>query len=312
MEESPNKTLSPDSRKVSALASPLQRDELDAQIRGFFRNILPVERLGHVCHSHQEFSERLRQAQQQNNDVDVQPANTGASPQITNKVFTLVVVTEAADQGRQQRILLGHKQRGFGTGLFNGFGGKLEANESLLEGAQRELLEETGIDVPLEDLISVGTLHFTFDDAVDYEMEVHVFRLLVSTNKNSQKTTFENETTYKRSSQSRAASVVSLRHDIVAPSANDEGNCDDVEIIPQWIEDWRDIPLHDMFADDSVWLTRLLFWMQQQSDERQLLSRAGFVLNGWFHFCAGGAEMNTLKQYFIDVQTAEVQGKTQS
>jgi hypothetical protein len=32
--------------------------------------------------------------------------------------------------------------------------------------------------------------------------------------------------------------------------------CD--EIIPQWFDDYSDIPLHNMFADDSIWLTRLL------------------------------------------------------
>ena len=62
-----------------------------------------------------------------------------------DKLYTLVLVTEPA----RQRILLGKKQRGFGKRMYNSFGGKMEAGETEEESARRELLEETGIDVPL-------------------------------------------------------------------------------------------------------------------------------------------------------------------
>ncbi len=45
----------------------------------------------------------------------------------------------------KKEILLGMKKRGFGKGKWNGFGGKVSQNESVLEGAQRELQEEAGI-----------------------------------------------------------------------------------------------------------------------------------------------------------------------
>lgn len=50
---------------------------------------------------------------------------------VANKVCTLVLIRE------QARVLLGMKKRGFGQGLWNGFGGKVERGESILNGAMR-------------------------------------------------------------------------------------------------------------------------------------------------------------------------------
>ena len=57
------------------------------------------------------------------------------------KILTLVIVL------REEEILLGFKKRGFGKNLWNGFGGKIEAGESIEEAAQREFFEETGASV---------------------------------------------------------------------------------------------------------------------------------------------------------------------
>ncbi len=70
------------------------------------------------------------------------------------------------------RILLGRKKRGFGVGKWNGFGGKVEAGESLEDAARRELHEEAGIEV--DEMLSVGRLSFTFETD-DPELDVHVF-----------------------------------------------------------------------------------------------------------------------------------------
>lgn len=47
------------------------------------------------------------------------------------KIFSLVFIRKASD------ILLGLKKRGFGKGKWNGFGGKVESGESILQGAMR-------------------------------------------------------------------------------------------------------------------------------------------------------------------------------
>ena len=48
-----------------------------------------------------------------------------------NKLLTLVFVIE------KSRILLGLKKRGFGVGRWNGFGGKVEKQETIEEAAKR-------------------------------------------------------------------------------------------------------------------------------------------------------------------------------
>ncbi|KAG4070235.1 hypothetical protein HA402_003925 [Bradysia odoriphaga] len=60
-----------------------------------------------------------------------------------NKLFTLVFVFD----DDKQRLLLGLKKRGFGLGKYNGFGGKVEENESIDDAALRELNEECGLSV---------------------------------------------------------------------------------------------------------------------------------------------------------------------
>lgn len=58
---------------------------------------------------------------------------------MNSKVMTLVFIT------KEDLVLLGYKTRGFGANLWNGFGGKVENGESLLEGAARELKEECNL-----------------------------------------------------------------------------------------------------------------------------------------------------------------------
>ena len=43
------------------------------------------------------------------------------------------------------KILLGMKKRGFGAGKYNGFGGKVEAGETIAQAAVRETIEECGL-----------------------------------------------------------------------------------------------------------------------------------------------------------------------
>ncbi|OXB67577.1 hypothetical protein ASZ78_004695 [Callipepla squamata] len=82
-------------------------------------------------------------------------------------IFTLVLVVQPP------RVLLGRKKRGFGAGLWNGFGGKVQPGESVEDAARRELLEESGLTV--DTLQKMGEITFEFVGNPEL-MEVHVFR----------------------------------------------------------------------------------------------------------------------------------------
>ncbi len=75
---------------------------------------------------------------------------------------------------KDERLLLGMKKRGFGAGKWNGFGGKLEPDETVEIAAAREIQEEVGID-PLK-LEKMGRLDFEFQDGSP-TLEVHIFKI---------------------------------------------------------------------------------------------------------------------------------------
>lgn len=74
-----------------------------------------------------------------------------------------------------KRILLGMKKRGFGAGRWNGFGGKLEAGESVVEAAKREMLQESGVTI--DEMEQVGKLEFEFEKKPGDIIEVNVFKI---------------------------------------------------------------------------------------------------------------------------------------
>lgn len=72
-------------------------------------------------------------------------------------------------------ILLGFKKVGLGEGKYGGFGGKLEAGETVTMAAVRELQEETGIKVFEKDLQPMGLMTFLFPAKPDWRQVVYVF-----------------------------------------------------------------------------------------------------------------------------------------
>lgn len=67
-------------------------------------------------------------------------------------------------------VLLGHKKRGVGAGNWNAPGGKIDAHESPMEAAIREVREEVGLDV--KELRPGGYLIFDMDEWI---AECYVF-----------------------------------------------------------------------------------------------------------------------------------------
>lgn len=84
------------------------------------------------------------------------------------KLLTLCLVE------KENQILLGMKKRGFGEGHFNGFGGKVEANETIEAATTRELFEEVGLTAL--SLEKIGILEFTFESDPTLELQMHIFK----------------------------------------------------------------------------------------------------------------------------------------
>jgi 8-oxo-dGTP diphosphatase/2-hydroxy-dATP diphosphatase len=84
------------------------------------------------------------------------------------KVLTLAMVVDG------ERVLLGMKKRGFGAGRWNGFGGKLDAGETIEAALIRETEEEAGI-TPIE-YHKIGVIDFSFASEPK-ELEVHIYKV---------------------------------------------------------------------------------------------------------------------------------------
>jgi 8-oxo-dGTP pyrophosphatase MutT (NUDIX family) len=151
-----------------------------------------------------------------------------------------------------ETVLLGLKQRGFGRGKWNGFGGKVEAGENVCQAALRELYEEAGVHIVADGHPSsarctthrhdirrfrwAGCLCFTFEAKSMPRMHVDVF----------------------------SGSICACRE----PRASDE-------MIPQWYA-YSQIPYESMWPDDAIWLPLLL---QQDQELHPRILIAEFIYN---------------------------------
>jgi ADP-ribose pyrophosphatase YjhB (NUDIX family) len=74
---------------------------------------------------------------------------------------------------KENEICLAMKKRGFGEGNWNGYGGKIEEDETIEEAAVREIHEEAEVVVQKEDLEKVAVNEFFFTDGK--HLEVHAY-----------------------------------------------------------------------------------------------------------------------------------------
>ena len=239
-----------------------------------FLHVLPATRLG-VSHPslHSFYHAVYPTLKSKNNNIIVEEIKSSLTelplPK-KKKEYTLIIVTESC----QERILLGMKNRGFGTGFYNSFGGKVDPTDSSVAfAAVRELKEEANICVPLHVMENsfVGKLDFTFEDN-DKQMLVHLFHVDI-----------------KCVSKSDNNADNNISENTVLVDPDDIKPPEDGEITPEWFPCWYDIPLNKMFADDSIWLTKVL----ARSPSRQ-------KLDGWFHFAPGGEEVNSILHHYIE------------
>ena len=83
--------------------------------------------------------------------------------------MTLCLVQEG------DKLLLGMKKRGLGSGRWNGFGGKVHEGETIEEAAKRETFEEAGIEI--KNMERVGNMDFLWEGRKDI-FGVSVFKVL--------------------------------------------------------------------------------------------------------------------------------------
>ncbi len=84
------------------------------------------------------------------------------------KILTLLIIQ------KDNQVLLGMKKRGFGMGKWNGFGGKVEAGETIEEAAKRELFEESGVIANV--IEKMGVLDFSWLGKENDILEVNIFK----------------------------------------------------------------------------------------------------------------------------------------
>ena len=147
------------------------------------------------------------------------PRPSPCADQTKRKKMTIIHVCNVA----KQELLLGHKARGFGSGKWNGFGGKFDpaVDADEVSCACRELEEECGLHTTRDHMLPVGIIFFHYPQDLSLPiLEVHVF----------------------------VVDIVNCSGAVVESE----------EMTPiQWYP-FDGLPLSKMWADDEFWLPKLV------------------------------------------------------
>jgi len=92
----------------------------------------------------------------------------------TPRARTLIFLLRQNSNGEQE-ILLGLKKVRFGAGKVGGIGGKLDAGETILQAAVREMPEESSVLLNTADLNHVAHLDFKFPHRPSWSQTAYVF-----------------------------------------------------------------------------------------------------------------------------------------
>jgi 8-oxo-dGTP diphosphatase len=95
-------------------------------------------------------------------------------PAVERTHTCLCFCTRVGADGRTE-VLLGRKKRGLGAGKLVGLGGHVEAGESAVEAAVREVAEESGLRVDPADLRAAAVVDWRFPARPAWDMWVTAF-----------------------------------------------------------------------------------------------------------------------------------------
>jgi ADP-ribose pyrophosphatase YjhB (NUDIX family) len=84
------------------------------------------------------------------------------------QVTTLAIIEDG------DKALLAMKKRGFGEGWWNGYGGKVQQDESIEDAMVRELREESGLVA--KQFRERAVIEF-YSEGSDFEVEMHIFEV---------------------------------------------------------------------------------------------------------------------------------------
>jgi mutator protein MutT len=89
------------------------------------------------------------------------------------KIATLCFLVKKDDSGKVEQVCLAMKKKGFGVGMWNGVGGKVEEGETVEQAMVREVEEEIGVKIVQFE--NRGKIMFADDGEKSFTFEVHVF-----------------------------------------------------------------------------------------------------------------------------------------